>query len=250
MFRRLLGAPVHADDDDDDDDGAAAPAPAPTASTTTANSSRKAVVFSWEHRAQMATRGYDASLLLDAAVAAGFRVRWVCPRPPPASLPHGGTQQRQAADGGGGDDDVDNEQLLCERLGILQQVTSPDFRMVVMDLVGADATTVVGEAAPVRAPAMPVIGAWPACASVSVSGGAEAAAAATAGGASSGSGGVGGSSSGGGGGGGPASFGNGGAGVHQSLYANYRGFSGRSTVVSALELAALHPGVGSFDDLD
>ena len=105
--------------------------------------------MSWEHRAQMATRGHTAQPLLDAAVNAGFTVRWVCPRP-----------QRSDAD-----EDEDEDLLLLRRLKRLRSFTYPDFRMVVLELNSDGDTmtktnTTTTATAIATAPPLP-IGTWP-----------------------------------------------------------------------------------------
>ena len=106
--------------------------------------------MSWEHRAQMATRGHTAQALLDAAVGAGFTVRWVCPRPSNAASR---------------DEDEDHD-LLLRRLKRLRSFTYPDFRMVVLELnnnvdtTTTTTTTTATATATATAPPLPV-GTWP-----------------------------------------------------------------------------------------
>ena len=110
------------------------------------------VIFSWEHRAQMATRGHTEAQLLNEAVAAGFQVRWVCPRP---------------VDEMGGDEEEfrQREPELARSLELLRPYTFSDFRLVVLELPLVEHCT--PERSKVqqlnRAPLVPT-GTWPATA--------------------------------------------------------------------------------------
>ena len=114
------------------------------------------VLLAWDHRADLATSGHAEAVVLDAAVEAGFTLRWVCPRPDtPIAIGSSGGVSSDGTVGdrhhghNGSDHKKDrafnhpNQQrcqeflqaLMQQRMDMLRDFVFADFRMVVLELL-------------------------------------------------------------------------------------------------------------------